>query len=356
MTSDGGGKWIQFFTGLAEHLRVVDVFRPTDPLPTRAVAVLSNWRLNLRERSLDPSWSVAMFDARTRQVDADLASRPRGDHQVIVQAQTLFAPGRDARKQPYVIYTDSTHALNRRFRFGGDPTPGRRGEKLCDRERQVVQGAAHVFTMSEFARGSMVDDYGCSPESVTAIGAGVNLTVKIGEEERSPSRAIFVGFDFERKGGLDVLAAWPAVRAAIPDAELLIVGPPRRQSGDGVKWAGSVTSPEELSRLYGSAAVFVLPTRWDPWGLVYHEAMSHGLPCIGTDAFAVPEIIDAGKTGLLVKPQSPDAIAQAMIELLSDPVRTARMGEEAARRAQDAATWGNVAAKMVPAIVQLAER
>lgn len=348
---DASGKWGALYDGLAQHFEIVGSVRPRVGQATRVAAATRNWRNSLRARRLDTGWSWRVFDSMTRNLDADLAARP-GDYDVIVQCQTLSAPGDRARTRPYVLYTDSTHALNQRHRFGGDPTPGRPGVLLQDRERHVAQEAAHVFTMSRFARDSMVGDYGVDPQRVTVVGAGTNLRVVDEDVVPERPRAILVGVELERKGGHEVLAAWPEVRAAVPDAELVIVGPPPepRRGSDGVRWLGRVRSPEALSRLYLSSTVFVCPTLWDPWGLVFHEAMTHGLPCIGTDLFAVPEIIDAGETGLLVPPRDPQAVAEALIALLSDRERAAAMGSEARRRTLADATWSAVAGRMAPVI------
>lgn len=343
IAQDSGGKWGSLYAALAQHVEVVDVIRPTAPRSVQVRSGLRNWRLNLQARTLDPLWSALMFDARTRSAGEQL---PAGGYDLIVQAQMLCGPGTHPPR-PYVVYTDSTHALNQRHRFGGDPTPGRRGDELRARERGVAHGAAHVFTMSEFARGSLMADYGVDGDRITVVGAGVNVEVAPDPYPRDRPRAILVGIELERKGGLEVLAAWPRVRAAVPDAELVIVGPRERREAEGVRFYGR-TPLAEVSRLYGSATVFVCPTLWDPWGLVYHEAMAHGLPCIGTDRFAVPEIIEDGVTGLLVPPRDPDAVAEALIALLSDPERARRMGEEGRRRVAAEATWDAVAARMLP--------
>jgi starch synthase len=350
VAQDAGGKWGRLFAALDEYLDVVDVLRPPTPQTTRAFAILRNWRSNLELHRLDPGWSWEMFDARSRGLQRALARRPSGECDVVVQAQTLFDPGRRA---PYVIYTDSTMALNQRHRFGGDPTPGRRGERLRARERAVARGAVHVFTMSEFARRSLLADYGCAPDAVTVVGAGVNLEAVARESPPDRPRAILVGVDFERKGGLEVLAAWPGVRSAVPGAELVVAGVAQQAKLEGVHWAGRV-GPAELTALYNRATVFVCPTLWDPWGLVFHEAMAHGLPCIGTDRFAVPEIIADGETGLLVPPRDAGAVEAALIALLGDPERARRMGAEAERRVRAEATWSAVAGRMAPRIEQIA--
>jgi glycosyltransferase involved in cell wall biosynthesis len=293
------------------------------------------------------------FHWMTREAGRALAARPL-DYDLVVQAQTLFAPGAPGQlKRPYVIYTDSTHALNARHRYGGMPTRPRPRAERMRLEARTANAAAHVFTMSEFARRSFLEDYGVPPERVTAVGAGANLLLETppAKPEGQPPRAIIVGYEFERKGGPTVLEAWPAVRAAVPDAELLVVGPPEQPApAPGVRFAGRVRDRSHLSELYAASTVLVVPTRWDPWGLIYHEAMGHGLPCIGSDRFAVPEIIEDGVTGRVVPPLDAEAVAEALIFFLSDRERAAAMGREAHRRLLAEATWARVVERMTPGI------
>ncbi len=354
VAQDSGGKWTGLYDGLAAHFEIVDVIRPVLTRPLFALLAARTVHPSVTAWKLRIDYSRLHFAGRTFVVERALR-RHVGDYDVIVQTQTLNAPGGRSRSAPYVLYTDSTQALNERYRFGGLPTTLTRLRALQDRERRVFTGASHVFTMSEFARGSAISDYGCDPARVTAVGAGANLDIVAAPPPRPDRpRALLVGLELERKGGHEVLAAWPAVRAAVPDAELVIVGPPPGPDASGVRWTGRVESRAELAALYASATVFVLPTLWDPWGLVYHEAMANGLPCIGTDAFAVPEIIDDGVTGRLVPPRDPGAVADALIELLGDPDRAAAMGAEALRRVREDASWAAVAAKMAPGIEAVA--
>jgi glycosyltransferase involved in cell wall biosynthesis len=206
-----------------------------------------------------------------------------------------------------------------------------------------------VFTISEFARSSMIGDYGCSPDSVIAVGAGTNqMLPDLSDKDYAVPRALFVGIDFERKGGEVLLKAWPMVRARIPDAELMIVGPKRRPRSvpPGIDWVGPVDR-ERLSRLYQAAAVFVLPSLFEPWGFVFFEAMGHGIPCIGTSCCAMPEIIDDHVTGRLVPSSEAEPLAQALIELLSDPAKMAAMGQAAYRHVLEGNSWDDVADRIL---------
>ena len=103
----------------------------------------------------------------------------------------------------------------------------------------------------------------------------------------------------------------------------------------------------QLAELYTSATVFVLPSMFDAWGHVFIEAMGYGLPCIGTAICAMPEIIDDGVTGRLVARGEPEPLASAMIELLSDPEKSERMGRAAHARVLEQLTWSHVADRFI---------
>jgi len=139
------------------------------------------------------------------------------------------------------------------------------------------------------------------------------------------------------KGHDDLITAWPEVRRRAPDAELWVVGggddverlrARARESGvdEAVRFLGRVPD-SELSALYRRASLFVMPSRQEGFGLVYAEAMWHGLPCIGSTADAAGRVIDAGETGLLVPYGDVRAIAETVTALIGDSDRARRMGE-----------------------------
>ena len=151
----------------------------------------------------------------------------------------------------------------------------------------------------------------------------------------------------ERYKGHDaILDVWPAVLRRVPDALYLIVGGgddlPRLESRtremgitESVRFAGSV-SPEELDVCYDRCSIFAMPARTEldaraprgeGFGIVFMEAMAHGKPVVGPRVGAPAEFIRSGEHGLLVDPANSVEVAEALIELLEDPVRARRMGD-----------------------------
>ena len=101
-----------------------------------------------------------------------------------------------------------------------------------------------------------------------------------------------------------------------------------------VDFLGRITDLE-LSRLYRRAALFAMPSRQEGFGLVYAEALWHGLPCIGSTADAAPEVIEAERTGRLVPYGDAAALAPTLVELLTDPTLRRSWGEEGMRQARE---------------------
>jgi alpha-maltose-1-phosphate synthase len=337
------GQWSLFFSALAERFELVDIVRPE-------LSGVERY-LNLA-RTLDPRMSrwraTAGFNRwlakrRTEAVERALHGR-QGSYDLIMQIQTVCAPGLSPAV-PYAIYTDNTMALTQRMYPDWAPLSEKRAAWWIRYEAEICRSAAAVFTFSEFARRSVIDDYGISPDRAISVGAGANQMLKtLGDKDYAAPRALFVGVDFERKGGSVLLEAWRAVRDRVPNAELIIAGLPGDSSPDlpaGVGWTGWVDRTE-LANLYRSASVFVLPSIFDPCPNVLREAMGYGLPCVGTYCCAIPEIIDNGVTGSLVAPSEPAPLADALIEMFTDPSKTAAMGQAAHRNVLEGNRWIDV--------------
>ena len=321
--------------------------------PELALILASSFHPRRSRWRAQAGFSPMIASRRTKSVQRGLASH-RGDHDVILQIQTLFAPGFDRAGVPYAIYTDNTMALTRRHHPAWAPISDRAAAAWMEYEASIFREAAVVLTYSEFARRSAIEDYGCSPDSVVAVGAGANQMLdSLGESEKdyASPRALFVGFEFERKGGPVLLDAWPLVRARIPGAELVIAGPTRPAGAlpDGVEWVGP-SDREALGVLYRSATLFVMPSLFEPWGHAFVEAMGHGLACIGTTRCAMPEIIDDGVTGRLVAAGEPAPLADALIELLSDSAKRAAMGAAAYERVRRERRWSHVADRVLASL------
>jgi glycosyltransferase involved in cell wall biosynthesis len=106
-------------------------------------------------------------------------------------------------------------------------------------------------------------------------------------------------------------------------------------------------STEELVALYNRAQVVVSPSLYEGFGLPAAEAMACGTAVVATTAGAFPEFIDDGRTGVLVPPGDPDALAAAIRSLLADPERCTRMGTAASEDIRTNFTWERTARRTI---------
>jgi starch synthase len=341
------GKWSQFFGALARNAPVNGIVTPRLSRAETAINLALSMRPH-RDRWVAASgFNPRAVALRDRHVRRGLL-RERGNFDVIVQLQTLCSPASTAVDVPYAIYTDNTMALTQRHRPAWAPLSSRAAASWERFEARLCREAHTVFTFSEFARRSMLEDYGCRPDAVLAVGAGANQWLDSPAAASGPPVALFVGEDFARKGGQVLLAAWTHVRRALPEAELLIVGPHSDPVAhrEGVRWLGRVDRAR-LADLYRSAHVFVLPSLFEPWGHVFIEAMGYGLPCIAADCCAMPEMVIDGLTGRLVAPGQVGPLATALVDLLGDPGTARAMGAAGHRRVISTFTWDKVAERVV---------
>jgi len=144
------------------------------------------------------------------------------------------------------------------------------------------------------------------------------------------------------KGHDQLISAWPLVRQQVPAAQLVIVGRGddigRLKSlaqqlgvGDAVLFLGPVDEAT-LHAIYEHVAAFAMPSRAEGFGVVYLEAMSHRLPCIGSIHDGAREIIVDGETGFLVHQDDTDALAAKITLLLTDSALRQRMSANSFER------------------------
>lgn len=291
------------------------------------------------------------FDRLTARCDRAIrAVRP----DLVLQAGVLFAPGSDPAT-PCSLYCDHTRALNEAYpALDGVEPPIPFEAAWRRREAAVYRRAAAIFTMSEHVRRSLVDVYGVDPGRIHVVGAGPNAEPAAGADggEHVPGTFLFVGRQFVPKGGPELLAAFEEVRRAHPRAELWMVGGQQpERAPPGVRLLGR-RSVAEVARLYARAGAFVLPTLREAFGLSFLEAMAFGLPCVGTDIEAIPEIVVDGQTGLLVPPRDPAALAAAMRALVEDPARARRMGAAGRDRVRRCFGWDRAVARMIEVLAR----
>ncbi len=222
-----------------------------------------------------------------------------------------------------------------------------------ERRRRGIYGRARRCCFSsEWAARSAREDYGLAADEVAVVGVGANHLVAPGPRDWQRPRFLFVGLDWERKGGPRVLRAFARLRAERPDATLDVVGghPPLDAPGVAAHGVLSLDRPDqraELTQLFASATCLVMPSSIEPAGIVYIEAGAMGVPSIVTAVGGARELIGEGG-GAVVDPGDDEALLAAM-RRLADAGEARRAGEAAKERAA-LYTWPLVAQRLLRAL------
>lgn len=256
-------------------------------------------------------------------------------HAFTFQSQSLFSA--DVPGVPHFVYTDHAHMAN--LAYPGFDRRSLASRRYLSRECDGYHSARRVFVRSTHVRDVLVHSYGLSPERVVDVGVGANVPIL----DRDPTawhggRIAFVGVDWERKGGPLLLEAFRRVRAAFPDCRLEVVGCSPEVRLDGVTVHGRMAAAG-VAGLLAECDVFCLPTRAEPFGVAFIEAMHAGLPVVGPRLGAVPDFVVDGVTGRLVEPDDPTALENALASLLADPERALAMGAAGQALARERYDW-----------------
>jgi len=162
-------------------------------------------------------------------------------------------------------------------------------------------------------------------------------------------RVLFMGGDFPRKGGPDLLEAWReggfGNRA---DLDVVTDWPVRAEKvPPGARVISGITPyTDRWLELWRRADLFVMPARHEAFGIVYEEAGASGIPAIGGDINAIPEIIQHGGTGFLVPPGDREALVRSLRTLVDSSLLRERMGCAARQYVTERAAVPVYAAKL----------
>jgi glycogen(starch) synthase len=218
-----------------------------------------------------------------------------------------------------------------------------------------LRRVSRAYVFSSWARDVNVR-WGADAMKLEVVYPGFPTPAPVDTSGRREVRFVFVGADFERKGGFEVVEAFAMVAARHPDARLVLVSPDPRaghpdraihswvpparreevlRSLDQMEGSGLVTRHPLLDRsvlyekIYPAADVFVMPSRAEGFGFTNVEALSFGVPVISSRVGAIPEVVDHGMTGLLVPPGDVPSLASAMEEMAGERSLICRMGKAA---------------------------
>jgi len=238
-------------------------------------------------------------------------------------------------------------------------------------EEDVYRGCDQVFALTDIEKEQIVRLYSVAPDRIHVIPPGVDTSVfqphsnpsscrsELGLPDRTTVLAL--GRLDERKGfDLYVRAVREVLESeGMPEVSFILsAGDGSSQEAEERETLGSLIKelgleneliwlpvlPEEtLPRYYGAADVFVLPSRYEPFGIVMLEAMASAVPVVATRNGGPAKVIDHGSDGFLGNPEEPKAFAELIASLILNPDTRQAFGQRARRIIEREYSWGAIA-------------
>jgi glycosyltransferase involved in cell wall biosynthesis len=235
-------------------------------------------------------------------------------------AAVAYAPG-----APRVsVFLDATRNLYR-TEFGAAHIK----DAWIEREAELFRRVEHIFTLSQWAADDVVGSYGVHPSKVTVIPpmASVRAVPPGRAADGELLNVIFIGTDFERKGGLDLLGWQEEILHR--HVRLTIVTSDNKHKRDvpNTVWAGPRSNSDLLDHVLPAADVICHPTYRDCSSIALAEAAMAGIPAVASNVAGVAELVVPGRTGFTFNAGDRDGFVNALLTLAADRSRLARMSE-----------------------------
>jgi glycogen synthase len=227
-------------------------------------------------------------------------------------------------------------------------------------EKTVVEAADRVVAVSNLMRDDILEHYDVDPAKVVVIHNGIDPDVYVPATEKTALTkygvtepyVLFVGRISEQKGIFDLIEASKelpdgvqlVVCAAAPDTPELHERLTKATDGRGdILWINEMVSKPDVIQLYSHATVFACPSVYEPFGIINLEAMACGTAVVASATGGILEVVDDGKTGILVPPSNPAELAAALNKVVGDPALAESMGKAGRQRVEDTFSWAAVA-------------
>jgi glycosyltransferase involved in cell wall biosynthesis len=222
----------------------------------------------------------------------------------------------------------------------------------------VARRLQHIVTVSERSKQDICEAFRIGPERVRVIHNGIDTGIFRPEPhiERDPWQLITTASaDQPLKGSQHLIPAFAQLCSRFPQLRLVFVGQAkpggrtdqliqRLGVADRIRFLHGV-SADEFRELYARSAIAVVPSEYEGFGLPAGEAMACGIPLVSTDGGALPEVV--GDAGRIVPAKDPEALANAIAELLTNPAERAELGRRGRQRIIEHFSWSRAAAALV---------
>jgi glycosyltransferase involved in cell wall biosynthesis len=336
----------------------------------------STWTLGMRIRqrvydTLGRDYHAIIDPASLAGMGTSARARIPAEVDAVVSVTSLVAAAVGKLSLTHVSWDDATNAAMEQY------YPDFRRMAGISRRHSMMLGQKAVDAVdlaiyaSEWAASSARSAYGLAKERVAVVPFGANLDPLPGSAlindaiQSRPAdqcRLLWIGVDWERKGGPLTLDIARALRESGVPVELTLVGcePDERESlPEWVQVLGFISKRdaagrERLAELFARAHFFVMPSHAEAYGLVYAEASAFGVPSVALRTGGVPTIILDGDTGVLAPPDSsPVQIAERMAAIFRDRGTYASMARAARRRFEQTLNWEVAGREVIRLIEQV---
>lgn len=346
------GSGSSLFNEIKNQGLLQDAIGVESPFIEKALYKLKNFRKNKRDWHrkfcLDPMY----YRSLTRQVKSKLLPLLNANSVVLQLGAIYDVPSIVHPNIPCISYHDGNVAKLMTSPFFNKTLTGS-AQNAFKWEKGVYKNLTYILTMSEYLRQSMIHDFGVDEQKVHNVGVGVNFNIPdislLNSVTKSPADIVFVGREFERKGGKAILSAFDIVRRNHSNATLHVIGPKENPAPlvPGVKHYGflhgNIKSESELfSQILSKSSIGVFPTLFDAFGIPVLEMMSYKIPCIATNILAMPEMVIPNKTGFLVDINNGEQVAKYILHYIQHPEIRQQHGEQARKLVVSRYTWTNV--------------
>jgi glycosyltransferase involved in cell wall biosynthesis len=235
-------------------------------------------------------------------------------------------------------------------------------------ERIYFSKGRYYITVSKWMKEQVVKQYPrINPSLIYVIYNSVDVEKFSPNTDKSPSErdvVLFTGRLIAAKGVRYLIEAMPKVLREHPDTLFIFIGPgnsspyQRRLRELGIpeknfKFLGYLKEADDLVKYYKTACVFVAPTLYENLPIRVLEAMACGVPVVASNVCAIPEVIDNGVNGILIRPGSINELADAICLLLRDPNLRRKIGDNARKTVLEKFDWKVNAVKTVEVYQQI---
>lgn len=225
--------------------------------------------------------------------------------------------------------------------------------KLNIFDQNLNLNGASLVVWSGFAK-NIHQKLGIDFKKIIVIPPGIEKLISRKKSKSGSINILFIGVWFMRKGGDLLLAAYKQLKRKYPFITLTIVGevPKNVRIPKDVYHRNYVPRQELVTRIFPKADILVdIPALVEGYGLVVLEAASLGIPAVVSSVCALPELVEDGRTGLVIKPKSIDALTNALEILIINTRLRKKMGVEAKKRFMEK-YWTQVTNKMLLTVYQ----